>query len=144
MISWYFILRLFKFMVEWFWIWLFLENQIACASLVGYGWKRVFQLKFHLEINCRSSSRKFALSFLSLTRVKRNVSSTNIFALDFNSPGKSLMYIRKSVDLKLNLGEYLLKRVSAMTLVYLKKPFGVYLIDSFEKCYKVLLRCPYS
>ena len=82
---------LFKLMVGWFCIWFFLENKTSYAALLESGLKSIFQLKAHLEINCRSSLRIFALSSLSLTIAKRDVSSANGFALDFNSPGKSLI-----------------------------------------------------
>ena len=70
---------------------LFLENETSCPDLLGFGLKNIFQLKAHLEINSRSSLITFVLSFLSSTVAKRDVSSANSFALDFNSPGKSLM-----------------------------------------------------
>ena len=46
--------------------------------------------------------RALALSFSSLTIEKRDVSSAKSFALDFNSSGKSLMYIRNSSGPKID------------------------------------------
>ena len=73
----------------------FLENTTSCAGLLGSGSKSIFQLQAHLEISDKSLLSILALSDLSLTIVKRDVSSAKSFALDFNSFGKSLMYIRK-------------------------------------------------
>ena len=39
----------------------FLENKISIAGLLGSGLKIIFQLKAHLEINCRSSLRIFTI-----------------------------------------------------------------------------------
>ena len=78
-------------MVGWFWICFFLENKTSFASLLGSVLKIIFHLKSHFEIKCRSSMIIFALSFLSLTIAKRDVSSANSFALDFNLWGNSFM-----------------------------------------------------
>ena len=59
---------------------------------------------------------------------KRYVSSANVFTLDFNLLGKSMMVIKKGIGPKLNLGNHLLKLVSMMWFVYLKQRFGTYLI----------------
>ena len=126
---------LFKYMAGWFCIWFFLENKTSSTGLIGSGLKSIFQLKANLELNCRSSLRISALSFLSLTIVKRDVLIHR--ASHWCRP-------EKRVDLKLNLGKHLLKLVSKMTFVHLKSSFGVCLLDSFQEGYKVLQRCPYS
>ena len=61
------------------------------AGLLGSGLKSIFQLKADFEINIRSLLRVLTLSFLSLTIVKRDVSSAKSFTFDFNSMDKSLM-----------------------------------------------------
>ena len=59
----------------------FLEISLFGLVLVGSGLKSIFQLKAHLEINNRSLMRTSELSFLSLTIVKRNMSSAKSFTL---------------------------------------------------------------
>ena len=61
---------LLKLMVEWVWVFFFLENSTSWAGLLGSGLKSIFQLLAHLEISNRSLLRVLALSFLSLAIVK--------------------------------------------------------------------------
>ena len=82
---------LLRLMVGWIWTFFFLEKSTSWAGLRGSGLKGIFQLKAYLEVKNSSLLRILALSFLSLTIGKRKVSSAKIFALDFNSFGKSLM-----------------------------------------------------
>ena len=72
-------------------VFFFLKNKTSCPGLLGSGLKSNFQLKVYLEINCRSLLRIFVLSFLFLIIAKRDVSSANSFALDFNWWGESFM-----------------------------------------------------
>ena len=76
---------------EQIWTCYFLENNTSWEGLLGSGLKSIFQIKAHFEINIRSLWRVLALSFLSLTNVKRDVSSAKSFRVDFNSLGNSLM-----------------------------------------------------
>ena len=78
-------------MIGWVWVFFFLENITSSAGFVGSVLKSIFQLKAHVEINKRSLLSILALSFISLTIVKKDVSSANNFTLDFNLFGKSLM-----------------------------------------------------
>ena len=58
---------------------------------MGSGLKSILQLKAHFEINEKSLLRALALSFSSLTIVKRDVSPAKSLALDFNSFGRSFI-----------------------------------------------------
>ena len=73
----------------------FLEKITFCAGFAGSELNRIFDLKPHFEINEGLLMRSFPLSFLSLTTLKINESSTNNFALHFNPFGRSFTYIRK-------------------------------------------------
>ena len=71
------------------------EKSTSWAGVLGSGLNNIFQLEAHLEITNRSLLRILALSFLSLTIVKREAPAAKSFALDLNSFGKSLMQTRK-------------------------------------------------
>ena len=62
----------------------FVENITSWSGLLGSELKSIFQLWTHLEINNRSLSRKLELSLLSVTLVKKDISSVKSFALEFN------------------------------------------------------------
>ena len=68
----------------------FPENKTSCSGLLGYGLKSIFQLKAQLA-QLQIIIENICTFILSLTIAKREVSSANSFALNFNSPGKPLM-----------------------------------------------------
>ena len=59
------------------------------------GLSSMFHSKVHFQINESSLAISLALSFLSSTMLKIDVSSANSFALFFNSFGKSSVCMRK-------------------------------------------------
>ena len=80
----------------------FQENNTSCVGLLESELSDTFQLYAHLEIISRSSVRLLVLSSLLLTTEKKEVSSANNLTLDFNPPGKLLIYIRKNKGPKMD------------------------------------------
>ena len=72
---------------------------------------------------------------------RETMSSANSFAFDFNPFGKSLMYTRKKGWPRIEPWGTPAE-TGLHDDVYLKQPFAICLIDSFQEGYKVLLRCP--
>ena len=81
----------------------FLEKITSCAGFLGSGLKIIFRWYAHWETTLRPRFKCLADSLGSWTIEKRDVSSVNNLAMELSPSGRSLIYIKNSKGLWMDL-----------------------------------------
>ena len=93
--------ELLKFTLGWLTLWVLQEKTISCACLDESGLKVILHWNAHPEIAFKSSFNCFADKSTSWATEKMDVSSAKSFVIGYKFLLKSLIYIKKKRDPKM-------------------------------------------